>query len=195
VGISQGTLVMLKHSIIQNLLTTTMDSSSPRPKPARKDHSRSHCFYIDKARRKVREPDERAGWRVVSFGRRDQNIFLVRLIAEMVQHQAVMSNSVTTAIWYAAHLGRRVRVFGSRSEELSDAKFDCDEISPIFRPQVFEDGVQGDVALALADDELGFPSMLSPTALNDVLRLSPWRQPLAGSVRLAIHGGKWRHGD
>jgi hypothetical protein len=146
-------------------------------------------FYVDMSRSEVVSPYETAGWRVVSFGRRDENLFVYRVITEMVRHRSVVSDQVGTPVWYGAHLGRRVRIVGPPAAHLyiDDAN--------VFRdrwPSVFGAGVEGEEARALADLELDGSCILAPDALREALGWS------SASRMIAAYGVRWavdrRHG-
>jgi hypothetical protein len=152
-------------------------------------------FYVDMSRAEVVSPYEKAGWRIVSFGRRDENMFVYRVITEMVRHRSVVSDQVGTAIWYAAHLGRRVRIVGPPPEHLSA---DPQAIRARW-PSVFGAGVDGDEAMALAELELDGSRLLEPAALRDALGWSSWGRMIgAYGVRWAVdlrHSQEFRRGN
>ena len=149
-------------------------------------------FYQDLDRPDMVEPFERAGWRMVTFGSRDDPQFLPRLVLELEAHAAVVSDAVCSAIWYGAHLGRHVRVMGARPQvtTLDGQRTDLDHAEQW--PQVHGDGIEGAAAVALAADELGVSSMREPAELARLLGWTSWRRRAAPLVRLAIDA---RHGN
>jgi hypothetical protein len=193
----RGTLFMPGHSVRQILtnkdhrqLITEVEATEEGPFSVA-------LFYIDLARDEVRHPYEEAGWRVVSFGRRDQDLYLYRIITEMLHHQTLISDDLSTAIWYGAHLGRRVRIVDPGRRDLTKAQASTHALARDLWPRLFDAGAEGEEAIDLADAELGASSMLPASELTNALGWSTWRRPLANTVRLAVdirHGGGFRRG-
>ena len=152
-------------------------------------------YYQDLDRPGAVEPYRRAGWRVVSFGTRDDPQFMPRLILELQSHAAVVSDVLCSAIWYGAHLGRRVRILGA-PPSLSDRALP-DGLAQRW-PEVHGDGVSGARARDLAAIELGVDHLRSPDELAQVLGWRSWHRYAAPLVRLAVdarHGSELRRGQ
>ncbi len=192
-----GTIVFPLHSggltaVAQDRagLIAEVERSEPGP------HTVS-IFYQDLVRPEVVEPFEQAGWRIVSFGTRDDPMFLTRLILELQAHRAVVSDVVSSAVWYGAHLGRRVRVLGPQPQVTRhDGRTDGTDLTDRW-PELYGDGVDGPVAEALAAGELGVDCMRSPDELARLLGWRSWRRYAAPAVRLAVdlrHGNDLRLG-
>jgi hypothetical protein len=154
-------------------------------------------FYQDLHRPEVVEPFRRAGWRRVSFGSRDDPLFLTRLVLELAAHRAVVSDLVSSAVWYGAHLGRRVRLMGPTPQIVRRSGSDPQLERYERWPQLREPGVEGEAATALAAVELGADCMRSPDELAALLGWRSWHRYAAPVVRLAIdarHGNDLRRG-
>jgi hypothetical protein len=153
-------------------------------------------YYQDLARPEVVEPFVQAGWRVVSFGSRDDPMFMPRLILELQAHQVVVSDLVCSAIWYGAHLGRRVRVMGP-PPSFSDDRPLIGELRDRW-PDLYRDGIEGPAAVELAAVELGVPCMRPPDELAELLGWRSWHRYAARLGRLAVdarHGNELRRGQ
>lgn len=141
-------------------------------------------FFADLKRPEVVNPFRDAGWRVISFGGRDEEAFLRRLYTEVANHRAVVADRVGTAIWYAAYLGRWVRVSGSESAH-DDVGIDrrTAELERAAYPALHAEGLAPDEARQLAEIELGADRVLSPEALAELLGwASPWKRASARIV-------------
>lgn len=153
-------------------------------------------FYQDLDRDDVMAPYRAAGWRMVSFGSRDDPQFMARLILEMQAHHTLVSDTVCSPVWYAAHLGRRVRVLGA-PPRLTRRGVTAEVDFTDRWPALHRDGVEGPVAAALAAPELGVDCMRSPDELAELLGWRSWRRYAAPLVRLAVdvrHGNELRRG-
>lgn len=120
-----------------------------------------------------------AGWRVVSFGSRNEPMFLYRLIAEMSRHKALVADAPQTGVWYGAALGLHTTV-------VNDAHWTTTRTSPnplINRWPELAQGIDGEAAMALSGVELGQESMRSPKELAAVLGwTSHTKRFLAGGI-------------
>lgn len=123
-----------------------------------------------------------AGWRVVSFGSRNEPMFLYRLIFEMSRHKALVADSPQTGVWYGAALGLHVTVVGGARWTTGASRNSL----PNRWPEL-DGGIDGEAAMALAAIELGQESMRSPKELASLLGwTSPAKRVLAGGIgRLA----------
>ena len=148
-------------------------------------------FSSDLDRPDVVRPFQEAGWRVVSFGRRDDPAFLFRLYAEILTHRTVLADRVGSGIWYGAYLGRSVRVGGPRPGQQGSAWVGLDE-SAVLRerdlyPELHCDGLSGKQAREIAAEELGADCMLPASELESLLGWrSTWRRGAAQLVATAM---------
>lgn len=126
-------------------------------------------FYQDFERPGYREAFEYAGWRVVSFGKRNDPLFLFRLHAEILSHEAVIADQLGTSIWYAGALGRRIRVApGSPAATRNGKTEPLLDLTATF-PSLHAEGLDQRGAQDEAYRQLGHVSMLSPSELATAL--------------------------
>jgi len=188
----RGTIVFPKHS--DGTVRVTQDCERLVAETERQAEGpfTVSVFYQDLHRPEMVEPFTRAGWRMVTFGSRDEPQFLPRMVLELEAHAAVVSDAVCSALWYGAHLGRRVRVLGAPPEvTMLDGHRPDTDLSARW-PQLYGTGVEGPEAEALAAVELGVGCMREPDELARLLGWRSWRRYAAPLVRLAIDA---RHGN
>jgi hypothetical protein len=111
-----------------------------------------------------------AGWRVVSFGQRNQPSFLVELAFEIVRHESVVGNLMQSALMYGALLKRRTRVLGPKPDWMG-SPYDPGKISQSLGryPELHGVGLSSDEAGNLGKSELGWESNLPPLELARAL--------------------------
>lgn len=137
----------------------------------------------------VRAIYEAHGYQVVTNGPRKSVDFLDRLITRLEEVDAVTTNRLSTGLLYAAALGRRVDVSGP-FPAAADHEFDGVSRAEQERryleafPQL-ADGLEGDDARRLADDELGRENLRSPEDLARVLWVGGVRGGLSRSGQRA----------
>jgi hypothetical protein len=145
------------------------------------------CLYWREAERpEVRRPYEEAGFAVVSHGGREDPLFLHRQREALLAHRRVVTNRVSTALWYGGLLGREIEVYGPHfgsGDDREEAWWD--EHQPAWWPEVLAGPVAGADAVAQAGAELGATRLRDPEELADLLGWSGWRRPLAPAVSLA----------
>ncbi|MBT8208665.1 MAG: hypothetical protein HKN07_02345 [Acidimicrobiia bacterium] len=130
------------------------------------------CLYwLEYEDAKVRTAYEDAGFRVITHGHRDGDPqFLRRQLAELQQHETIVSNRISTALWYGGAVGRSLRVFGSVFGIVSDDNRESFGAMQRRRwPEVCADGVGAERAKELAGIELGIEFLMQPRDLEAVL--------------------------
>lgn len=146
------------------------------------------CLYWrDHAELKVRDRYSAAGFRVICHGRRTDPLFLVRQWLAILAHRRVVTNRVSTALWYAGWLGREIEVYGpvwgnQGSRELERAE----KLQQQRWPALFSGPVVGDAARTLAHVELGASDLRSADALRRFLGWSGPRRPMASLLATAL---------
>jgi hypothetical protein len=138
------------------------------------------CLYwIEYEMPEVRELYESAGFRVISHGKRGtfkrgtDTRFLYKQHAELVRHRRVISNRLTTAIFYGASVGCEVGVYGDpmRYVEVRDHlahHIDGEETARRLHPGLRGVRIDDDVAREAARVELGLDQMATPEELREV---------------------------
>lgn len=177
-----GTLFFPFHSaerteIVQDhaRLISLVEKSEPGPYTA-------SLFYQDLLQPGVQRCYEEAGWRIVSFGARSNALFLVQLYSELLAHESVVANRLSTSLWYAGLLRRRIRVIGPapivRGVQLATSD---DQLARRW-PKLYSVGLNGTDALHEARSELGDDFLRSRSELPEVLGWRSWRTPTAWLV-------------
>lgn len=127
-------------------------------------------YWLDYERPETRRLYERHGVRIRCHGRRYDPWFLWRQYEELIRHQRVVSNRVSTAVWYGASLGREVEVYGQvmgSNTESEGRRFS--ELQKRRWPELCEGPLAGDEARRLAMRELGGEFVRGPNELRDIL--------------------------
>ncbi|MCU1356863.1 MAG: hypothetical protein JWM89_2281 [Acidimicrobiales bacterium] len=113
-----------------------------------------------------------AGFRVVTHGAREHPLFLLRQREEMLAHQRVVSNRVSTALWYAGLLRREIEVygpvFGSGS---ADETAWWEDAQRRRWPEMMGTPLLPDDAFAVSSTEIGYDQLREP---GDLARLLGW---------------------
>lgn len=141
------------------------------------------CLYwIEYDQPEIRSRYEDAGIRVICHGKRGtlrqgtDPLFLYRQHAEMVSHRRVISNRLTTAIFYGASVGCEVGVYGDPMvyTEVRDATVrDGNERARQLFPELHGVHTDNDTVATLVRRELGLDSMATPEELR---ALFGWRK-------------------
>jgi hypothetical protein len=161
-------------------LVAEVEATEPGPYTA-------SIYYQDLDRPGIMEHYEDAGWRLVSFGTRADPMFLFKMFAELLAHHSVVADGLGSALWYAALLGRSIRVLGSLPEvRRGDGSLDSAHDLAARWPDIHGPGVSGPEAEQLARMELGWASMRSPSELTRLLGWRSWRGVAARGLRRAI---------
>lgn len=159
----------------------------------REGESTTVCLYwLDFKDSAVRQSYAQQGLRVVTHGHRDDPLFLVRQVIELGRHRRVVSNVVSTALWYGAWLGSDIEVYGPHMWLPSDP-------DPLSRrreetkhwPDLFAGPLKGEEARQLAAAELGAEYVRGPEELVDLLGWGPVRRSLSPLGAL-FQRVKWR---
>lgn len=169
--VGQGTLVIPAHStdgppILYDVEEFIRDVQRHMPGPYTVS-----IYYMDSNTPAV-EAYRRAGFRLVSFGRRLQPDFLTNLAREVEAHEAVVSNVAQTSVWYGALLGKTTRIL-SRGAYPVAAGQEPDMARERW-PTLFEPGASVDDIVQLGAQELGFDRILCPADLRRVLGVDSW---------------------
>lgn len=139
------------------------------------------CLYwIEYEMPEVRQAYEDAGFRVITNGQRGtlrqgtDTEFLYRQHRELVRHRRVISNRLTTAIFYGASVGCDVAVYGDPmvyvdAREGYEDLLDVNDMVRRLYPELHGTHTDPDVAHAIARFELGMDQLLNPAELKEVL--------------------------
>lgn len=120
-----------------------------------------------------------AGHEVVSAGDRFDPNFLPRLLGGILRSSRMVTNRLSTALWYAIGAGVPSSVFGPAPLIEGESRSALDRLVEIW-PEVHGDNVPLEVSAPVAAGELGLAHLREPAELNSILG---WDQPL--SVRAA----------
>jgi hypothetical protein len=193
-----GTLLMPRHSTSGTRLTREHQDLIAEVGATEEPPYTVALYYLDLEIAEVKSCYQAAGWRIVCFGTRGDHLFLYRVIAEMARHRTVVANGISTALWYGAHLGRRIRVLETAPDPAVPGRSDDAASNARRWPGVYGAGVEGAEAEALAAVELGAAAQLEPDALRAALGWASSRRVVAAAGRLALdarHGRALRRGD
>lgn len=135
------------------------------------------CLYINEYRDpEVRAEYESAGFRVICHGERGYDYkggtpgFLDGQLEEIRRHKRVVSNRLTSAIFYGASAGAAVGVYGDPMLLEAERAQLGGPTKPIRNwPEMHQAFVPHDVARETATIELGIDHMLPPAELKRVL--------------------------
>jgi hypothetical protein len=144
-------------------------------------------YWFDHGRPEVRAAYESRGLRTITFGRREQPDFLRRQLDEIGRHRRVVTNRVSTAIWYAGAVAREIEVYGPVFG--ADSTEEAEAFARVQRdrwPALTAGPVGGDEAVALGEDELGGDLLLDREALIAALGWSPARRVASTVARTGI---------
>jgi hypothetical protein len=134
----------------------------------------------------VRRVYEDAGFRVVCHGYRSDPGFARRQFEELLRHDRVVSNRVSTALWYGGLLGRELEVYGPVFSILgADEAADFDARQRQRWPDLLTGGMPPEGARELAASELGADHVREPEELRELLGWTPSRRSLGPAVRAA----------
>ena len=192
-----GTIVFPQHSdgtgaISQNVHRLIRDTEANEPGPYT-----ASVFYQDLTNPNYAEPFRDAGWRIITFGSRADPNFMTRLIIELTAHAAVVSDTACSAIWYAAHLNKRIRVLGEPPTVTRTAGSTVIDLAEHY-PELHTGGIDGPAAQQLAAVELGVNQMREPDELATLLGWTTWRRYAAPAIRTILdarHGNDLRRGE
>lgn len=124
-----------------------------------------------------------AGWMVFSAGPRSSSDFLYNVYHCIVKHSHILSNDLTSAIFYAAYLGRSIRILdqhiwpNSLIHHIKDDQGFTEFVKRLMQ------GLSGDDARNLGALELGKDSIQTPEELRESLG---WNSFLKSSAARCI---------
>jgi hypothetical protein len=132
------------------------------------------CLYWNEYNvRAIRKLYERAGFRVISHGYRGfwwrdhDREFLVRQLAELRRHKRVVSNRLTSAIWYGLLAGCQAAVYGDpMALEDADLTFGGEPRLKRQWPEVYGYDPDPNVGREIARMELGADIIAPPEELR-----------------------------
>ncbi len=129
--------------------------------------------WMDYEDRATRGMYEDIGARVITLGRgtsshEGHESFLVRQLEEMDRHDRVVSNRLSTAIFYGAAAGKSVGVYGTAMTLQNQAPYEQSDI-PRRWPEMHSFRVDPDVAASIWRDQLGADEVLDPATLRDLM--------------------------
>lgn len=134
---------------------------------------------------RVRSAYEAAGFAVSCHGRRDDPLFLFRQREALLDCDRVVTNRVSTALWYAALLGCDVEVYGPVSDSWSEARGTAWDVIQHERwPFLFSGALDQEEAKAAGREELGVEHLRQP---EELARLLGWNGP-ARFLGTALNG-------
>lgn len=123
----------------------------------------------------------RGGHEVVSAGDRFDPLFLPRLARGVLASSRVVSNRLSTIVWYAAAAGVSATVFGPAPLIEGESRDALDRLTHLW-PELHAEDAPLATTKPVADAELGASHLLSPGELARVLGWShPWSGRAFGS--------------
>jgi len=146
------------------------------------------CLYWNEHRDpRIRKVYEDAGFRVICHGERGymwkgtDSRFLDKQLVELRRHRKVVSNRLTTAIFYGASVGCDVGVYGDPMLlEAEDPVFGGHNRLQRLWPQLHQAHVPNAQARPFAVQELGMDATLSPIEVVEAFGWHRARRRLAG---------------
>lgn len=121
----------------------------------------------------IRGPYEQQGFRIECHGRREDPAFLHRQLATLRSHRRVVSNHVSTALWYGAALGMEAQVYGPPFSVFGpDVARAWGNYQRHRWPELF-DGTSGSTSRELAGEALGADHLRGPAELRSLLGWEP----------------------
>lgn len=121
----------------------------------------------------IRGRYEAAGFRVITHGQRSDPTFLLRQRNELLRHKRVVSNNVSTALWYGGHLGLEMQRYGPAFSIHSIETARLWQAYQRSRWPELELGIGGPAGRELAGRELGTDNRLSA---EELMHLVGWDQ-------------------
>jgi hypothetical protein len=191
----EGTIVYPFHGWEQQSIIGSHDTYVAQIK-AREDGPITVCLYWNEFRiPEVRRSYEKAGFRVISHGYRgylwkgtDTN-FLDKQLAELRAHKRLVSNRLTTAIFYGASVGCDVGVYGDPMVlEAERAVLGGMARQKRLWPELHSSSIAPDAAAHHARVELGTDRLLSKVELIEALGWQHARRQAIGSGPLRTEG-------
>jgi len=155
-------------------------------------------FYKEPNFQELNDLYARRNWKVFCAGARSDPFFLKRLYKCLAEHECTVSNDFSSALAYAAYLGRDVLLLKDHLWPKSAYFIDTSEpVVEKMSTKLF-DGLDGDDARRFGFSELGGDLMLTPTELSRKLGWhSRWKKGAARTLSLIIdlkYGRAFRRG-
>lgn len=138
---------------------------------AERDGAVTACLYwLEYEHPEIRAAYEAAGHRVICHGRREDPLFLVRQLEALRQHRRMVTNRVSTALWYAMAMSLEVELYGPRMGVTSEVVLQREyEVHRRRWPALFEGPLAGAAAAELASEQLGAEHLREPEELRTLL--------------------------
>ena len=186
--VREGTIVYPFHGWEGQLVVGDHDSFVEQIKDI-EDGPITVCLYWNEFRQAaIRRAYEQAGVRVISHGYRGlmwkgtDVYFLDKQLTELRRHKRVVSNRLSSAIFYGAAVGCEVGVYGDPMVfEAEDPVFGGVERQARLWPELHQAAVPMDVAREHARMELGLDILLEPAELIEVFG---WQRAQRGNLDL-----------
>lgn len=179
----EGTLFFPQHSTTQVFYKTPhlefiniIEKQYPAPYTV-------SIFYNDPNFDQIEKFYKDAGWLMFSAGPRSSSGFLRDLHHCIAKHSYVLSNDLTSAIFYAAYLGRSIRILSQNIWPNSLINNINDDQSFTELVNILLQGLSGDDARNIGVIELGEDCMRSPEELREILG---WSSLLRSSAARCI---------
>ena len=138
-------------------------------------------YYVEYDDPEIRKHYEDSGFRVITHGRRGNQwkgtdrFFLFRQLEEQKKHTRVISNRLTTAVFYGAAAGCEPAVYGDPMEFVGvKAGFNGAGLLEALYPEMFGEHLDIEHALETSRAELGTDHLMSPDELRYTLG---WDEP------------------
>ncbi len=127
------------------------------------------CLYAaDAADPEILAAYRDAGHRCVVLGERLEADFMWRLWTLLGRAERVVSNRLSTPVFYAAHLGADVAVYGD-ALRLDGESAEANDLVRSRWPEMHVEHVDRSAVSAIVDDELGVASLREPSELAALL--------------------------
>lgn len=138
-------------------------------------------YYVEYDDPEIRKHYEDAGFRVITHGRRGNQwkgtdrLFLHRQLAELKRHRRIISNRLTTAVFYGASVGLDAGVYGDPMQFVGGKSgFDGTHLLDALYPEMVGEHLDMDAVRETTRLELGTDYLLSPDELRYTLG---WDEP------------------
>lgn len=177
----EGTIVYPFHGWEQQSIIGSHEDYIAEIRDVEGDVPITVCLYWNEYQDpRVRAAYERTGVRVITHGYRGfmwkgtDTRFLYKQLAEMRRHRRVVSNRISSAIFYGAATGAQVGIYGDPMLLEAERAQLGGQSKPLrFWPEMHVAHVPADLAADRARVELGMDELLSP---SEIRRVFGWEQ-------------------